>query len=138
MAKEDRTDPVRRGKFVLNQILCRTVQPPPPEIVAMFKPLDLSKTARDQFTEHRDQPGVRVLPPARSIRSGLPFEHYDGIGQWRDNDRGMEIDATGSITTTTGPSTVRRRAGRWRSCSPTCPTRAPATRRSGCASPRAS
>src|SRR4051794_30530569 len=50
MAKEDRTDPVRRGKFVLNQILCRTVQPPPPSIVAMFQPLDLSKTAREQFT----------------------------------------------------------------------------------------
>ena len=51
MAKQDRTDPVRRGKFVLNQILCRSVNPPSPEIVAMFQPLDLSKTARDQFTE---------------------------------------------------------------------------------------
>ena len=37
---------------MLNQILCRSVNPPSPEIVAMFKPLDLSKTARDQLTEH--------------------------------------------------------------------------------------
>jgi len=96
MAKQDRTDPVRRGKFVLNQILCRTVQPPSPEIVAMFKPLDLSKTARDQFTEHRTNAVCaschRTIDPL-----GLPFEHYDGIGQWRDTDRGMDIDATGSI-----------------------------------------
>ena len=49
MAKEDRTDPIRRGKFVLNQILCRSVNPPSPEIVAMFKPLDLNKTAREQL-----------------------------------------------------------------------------------------
>jgi uncharacterized protein DUF1592/uncharacterized protein DUF1588/uncharacterized protein DUF1595/uncharacterized protein DUF1587/uncharacterized protein DUF1585 len=96
MAKEDRTDPVRRGKFVLNQILCDAVNPPSPEIVAMFKPLDLSKTAREQFTEHRDNPQcaschVRLDP------LGLPFEHYDAIGRWRDDDRGAEIDASGEV-----------------------------------------
>ena len=94
MAKEDRTDPVRRGKFVLNQILCRTVTPPPPEIVAMFKPLDLSKTAREQLTQHRNNPVCvschQLLDPL-----GLPFEHYDGIGRWRDDDRGMALDVTG-------------------------------------------
>jgi hypothetical protein len=96
MAKEDRTDPIRRGKFVLNQILCRSVNPPSPEIVAMFKPLDLSKTARDQLTQHRENPVCSschyLLDPL-----GLPFEHYDGVGRWRDNDRGMEIDASGEI-----------------------------------------
>jgi hypothetical protein len=96
MAKEDRTDPIRRGKFVLNQILCRSVNPPPPEIVAMFKPLDLSKTAREQLTEHRENPVCgschQALDPL-----GLPFEHYDGVGRWRDTDRGMEIDASGEI-----------------------------------------
>jgi hypothetical protein len=101
MAKEDRTDPVRRGKFILNQILCRTVQPPPPSIVAMFKPLDLSQTARVQFTEHRTN---EVCASCHNTIDplGLPFEHYDGVGQWRDNDRGMDIDATGSITSNDG------------------------------------
>ena len=107
MAKEDRTDPIRRGKFVLNQILCRSVQPPPPEIVAMFKPLDLSQTARDQFTEHRNNPVCaachQFLDPL-----GLPFEHYDGIGRWRDTDRGMDIDASGNIDEATH---LRRRPG---------------------------
>jgi hypothetical protein len=96
MAKQDRTDPVRRGKFVLNQILCRNVNPPSPDIVAMFKPLDLSKTARDQFTEHRTNPVCatchQILDPL-----GLPFEHYDGMGVWRDTDRGMDIDDSGQI-----------------------------------------
>jgi len=101
MAKEDRTDPVRRGKFVLNQILCRTVQPPPPSIVAMFKPLDLSQTARVQFTEHRTN-AVCASCHDTIDPLGLPFEHYDGIGQWRDTDRGMDIDATGSIATKDG------------------------------------
>jgi len=100
MAKQDRTDPIRRGKFVLNQILCRSVNPPPPEIVAMFQPLDLSKTARDQLTQHRTNEVCaqchKVLDPL-----GLPFEHYDGMGRWRDDDRGMEIDASGQIDETT-------------------------------------
>ena len=101
MAKQDRTDPVRRGKFVYNQLLCRTVPPPSPEIVAMFKPLDLSKTARDQFTDHRTNAACngchKYLDPL-----GLPFEHFDGIGQWRDTDRGMAIDASGDIEVTEG------------------------------------
>jgi hypothetical protein len=96
MAKQDRTDPVRRGKFVLERILCRSVPPPSPEIVAMFKPLDLSKTAREQFTQHAADATCAschaLLDPL-----GLPFEHYDAIGRWLDTDRGMPIDATGSI-----------------------------------------
>ena len=96
MAKEDRTDPVRRGKFVLQQILCRGVNPPSPEIVAMFKPLDLSKTAREQFQVHAESDVCaschRLLDPL-----GLPFEHYDGIGRWRDDDRGMPLDVSGEL-----------------------------------------
>ena len=37
---------------------------------------------------------MRVVPPALDPL-GLPFEHYDGVGRWRDNDRGMDIDASG-------------------------------------------
>jgi hypothetical protein len=96
MAKQDRTDPVRRGKFILNQILCRSVTPPSPEIVAMFRPLDLSKTAREQFTDHRTNTVCaschQFIDPL-----GLPFEHYDGVGKWRDTDRGQGIDATGEL-----------------------------------------
>jgi hypothetical protein len=105
MAKEDRTDPVRRGKFVLERLLCRTVIPPPPQLVALFKPLDLSKTARDQFTEHRTSAACagchKSLDPL-----GLPFEHYDAVGAWRDDDRGMTIDATGSIDRQDGKGNV--------------------------------
>ena len=96
MAKADRTDPVRRGKFVLQQILCRNIPSPSAEIVAMFRPLDLSKTAREQFTQHRENAVCNTchqfLDPL-----GLPFEHYDGAGQWRELDRTLMIDAHGEI-----------------------------------------
>jgi hypothetical protein len=96
LAKDTQTDPVRRGKFVLNQILCQNISPPPPDVVAKFQPMDLSKTAREQFAQHRVDAVCatchNTLDPL-----GLPFEHYDGIGKWRDDDRGMAIDATGAI-----------------------------------------
>ncbi len=97
MAKEDRTDPVRRGKFVLERLLCRNVIPPPPAAVAQFKPLDLSKTARQQFESHN-----QISPACGACHKtldplGLPFEHYDASGQWRDDDRGMTIDVTGKV-----------------------------------------
>jgi len=106
MAKQDRTDPIRRGKFILQQILCRSVTPPPPEIVAMFQPLDLSKTARDQLAQHRTNSVCaschQTLDPL-----GLPFEHYDGMGRWRDEDRGMAIDATGSVDERNADGTLK-------------------------------
>ena len=50
-------------------ILCRSIPPPSPEIVAMFKPLDLSKTAREQFTQHAADPKCATCHKY-SIRSG--------------------------------------------------------------------
>ncbi len=96
MAKDSQTDPVRRGKFILNQILCQTIPSPSPDIVALFKPMDLSQTMRVQFQQHRDDP---VCATCHNLIDplGLPFEHYDGTGQWRDTDRGMDLDVTGSL-----------------------------------------
>lgn len=96
LAKQDNTDPVRRGKFVLSQMLCTTVDPPPPDVVAMFPQMDLSLTARERFTNHSSNPVCAgchsVLDPV-----GLTFEHFDGAGAWRDDDRGMPLDVTGEV-----------------------------------------
>ena len=69
-----------------------------------------------QFEQHRDDPICatchNLLDPL-----GLPFEHYDGTGAWRDTDRGMALDVTGAHG-----RAFRSTASRsWRSCSPTCP-----------------
>jgi hypothetical protein len=96
MAKDRQTDPVRRGKFILNQILCQTIPSPTPAIVALFQPMDTSQTMRVQFEQHRDDP---ICATCHSLIDplGLPFEHYDGTGAWRDTDRGMDLDVTGAL-----------------------------------------
>lgn len=93
-----RTSPVKRGKFLLENIL-GTPPPPAPGGVA---PLDEKKvrqsglTLREQFAEHRSNAACAgchaFLDPM-----GFAFENYDAVGRWRDQEKGHPIDATGSL-----------------------------------------
>ena len=96
-AVQDLGTAIRRGKFVLQQVLCRTVISPSPAILAMFPgPLDLTKTTRGQAAVHETNP-ICAGCHAAIDPLGLPFENYDMIGRWRDTDKGMPIDASGQI-----------------------------------------
>jgi Protein of unknown function (DUF1588)/Protein of unknown function (DUF1592)/Protein of unknown function (DUF1585) len=91
-----RTSPVRRGKFVINRVLCAVVPPPPKDVVPELPPPDPSKTVRQQMAEHRSNPacaGCHTIMDA----IGFAFEHFDGAGNYRDADRGQPIDASGSV-----------------------------------------
>ena len=95
-----RTSPVKRGKFVLENIL-GTPPPPPPQNVP---PLDgkrgeiLRGTLRQRMEKHRSDPTCAAchafLDPV-----GFAFEHFDAIGKWRDKDNNENIDATGQLVT---------------------------------------
>ncbi len=91
-----RTSPVRRGKFVLNRVLCTSVPPPPKDVVPDLPPPDASKTVRQQMAEHRSNPACAVCHTTMDA-IGFAFEHFDGAGKYRDNDRGQPIDASGSV-----------------------------------------
>jgi hypothetical protein len=98
-SKEIQTDPVSRGKFVRERILCQGVDPPPPELMVKAPTLTPGTTARQRFTEHEADPvcaGCHVLIDP----IGLAFENYDAIGQWRDMEQGQVIDASGNLTET--------------------------------------
>jgi hypothetical protein len=92
-----RTSPVRRGKFVLNRLLCQTVPPPPPNVVPELPPPDPTKTIRQQMAEHRSQPSCAVCHDTMDLL-GFAFEHFDGAGNYRPNDMGHPIDSSGSAT----------------------------------------
>ena len=97
LAKANQTDPVHRGKFVRERLLCQTVPPPP--VNANITPPEVKpgSTTRDRFSQHRADPACAgchtLMDPI-----GLGFEHYDALGQWRDQDQGLPIDATGDVT----------------------------------------
>jgi hypothetical protein len=97
-------NPVLRGSFIINKLLCMNLHlPEDPAILAMVAvPPDRGdSTARQRFTAHASQPKCAachaVLDPV-----GFPFESFDAIGQWRDNENGLPLDLTGSVPGTEG------------------------------------
>jgi hypothetical protein len=93
-----RTSPVKRGKYLLENILGT----PPPPAPGGVPPLDEKQarfgnlTLRQQFAEHRSNPSCAgchaFLDPL-----GFAFENYDAIGRWRTEEKKQPIDASGSL-----------------------------------------
>ncbi len=95
-AKADQTDPVHRGKFIRESILCSPVPPPPAGAMVKAPEIEPGVSTRKRFAQHQEDPfcaGCHVLMDP----IGLGFEHYDALGQWRDIDAGEMVDATGNI-----------------------------------------
>lgn len=91
-----RTSPVLRGKWVLEEILGTPPPPPPPNVPKL--PEDDRKlnevTLRQRLEKHRSQP-VCAGCHARLDPPGFSLENFDSIGQWRDTENGKPIDANG-------------------------------------------
>jgi Protein of unknown function (DUF1588)/Protein of unknown function (DUF1592)/Protein of unknown function (DUF1587)/Protein of unknown function (DUF1585)/Ca-dependent carbohydrate-binding module xylan-binding/Protein of unknown function (DUF1595) len=95
---QTRTSPVKRGKYLLENILGT----PPPPAPGGVPPLDESKvrksdlTLREQFAEHRSNSSCAgchaFLDPM-----GFAFEHFDAIGRYREKEKNHEIDASGQL-----------------------------------------
>jgi hypothetical protein len=98
-AKEIQTDPVARGKFVRERLLCQGISPPPPGFVIVAPTITPGTTTRQRFLEHEANPVCaachKLLDPV-----GLAFEHYDAAGSWRAQEQGQVIDASGDLTAT--------------------------------------
>jgi hypothetical protein len=93
----NRTSVVQRGKWVLENLL-GTPPPPPPGDVPELKaaPHGTRLTMRDQMQEHRTNPTCAACH-ARMDPIGFALENYDATGQWRAQDAGTRIDATGRL-----------------------------------------
>jgi hypothetical protein len=98
-AKPDRSSPVHRGKFVRERLLCQVLPPPPSDIAITPPAIDPNATTRDVFAEHSRNPACAgchaLMDPI-----GFGFEHYDGIGRYREKDHGLDVDASGEIEQT--------------------------------------
>jgi hypothetical protein len=92
----DRTSPVLRGKFLLNNILGLQAPPPPAGVdtnLAEIKPDAPPPTIRERLAQHRTNPSCAschsVIDPL-----GFALEQFDAIGAWRTADEaGRPIDA---------------------------------------------
>jgi hypothetical protein len=101
------TNPVVRGHFILEKLMCMHI-PLPASLADEITPPDpySGDTARERFSAHSNNPACvschELMDPV-----GFALENYDAIGQWRDTENGVTIDATGAVPgmegTTDGP-----------------------------------
>jgi hypothetical protein len=93
-----RTSPVKRGKFLLENIL-GTPPPPAPEGVP---PIDERKGRREKITLREQLAAHRANASCAGCHAfldpvGFAFEHFDPIGRYRTEDNGKPIDASGQL-----------------------------------------
>jgi hypothetical protein len=96
----NRTSPVKRGLFVLENVLATPAPPAPPNVPALeaAKKSLKNPTVRELMELHR-QNALCASCHARMDPLGLAFEHYNAIGQWRDDEKGKPIDPAGKLVT---------------------------------------
>lgn len=97
--KPNQSSPVHRGKFVRERLLCQTIPPPPNNVVATPPDLSPDLTTRERYSEHSENPSCAGCH-LKMDPIGFGFEHYDGIGLWRDAENGLPVDDTGEILDT--------------------------------------
>jgi mono/diheme cytochrome c family protein len=92
----DRTAPVLRGKWILENLLGTPPPPPPADVPALDATAGRTfKTIRERMAIHRESPACagchRVTDPL-----GFVLENFDGVGAFRVRENGQPVDATGS------------------------------------------
>ncbi len=91
------TSPTRRGRFIVERLLCREVPPPPPDVNPIL-PEDPGppETMRDKLSRHMEDEACaschKLMDPI-----GFGLEHFDAVGAYRPDDRGLALDVTGDI-----------------------------------------
>lgn len=108
----NRTSPVKRGKWVLEQLLGAPPPPPPPNVPELKEdPRALiGLSVRQRLEEHRANPSCAACH-AKMDPLGFGLENFNGIGAWRDKEGGREIDASGELPDGSrfrGPAELRR------------------------------
>ena len=94
----ERTSPVVRGKWILENILGMPVPPPPPDVPLLKENKDRDKplTMREQMMEHRAN-AVCASCHKTMDPIGLALENFDAVGAWRTRDAGGPLDVSGEL-----------------------------------------
>ncbi len=105
-----RTSPVKRGKWILDNILGTPPPPPAPDIPELPPVGELKGTLRQQMESHRSNPACATCH-TKMDPLGFGLENFDAIGRWRELDNKQKIDPSGVLpggAKFSGPSELRK------------------------------
>lgn len=91
-----RTSPVKRGKWILENVLGTPPPPPPPDAGELKEDAELKGSLRERMEQHRAKASCAVCHQ-RMDPLGFGLENFDGIGRWREKDGPFAIDASGTL-----------------------------------------
>lgn len=97
----NRTSPVLRGQYILENILHTPAPPPPPnvpQLTASGGGGQQKMSLREQMEKHRDDPACASCH-ALMDPIGFGLENFDAVGRWRDKEKGTPINAAGTLVT---------------------------------------
>jgi hypothetical protein len=92
-----RTSPVKRGKWVLENLLATPPPPPAPNVPELESQKELTGTLRQRMEQHRANPTCAGCH-TRMDAIGFALENYDAIGAFRAQDAGAAIDPSGELS----------------------------------------
>jgi mono/diheme cytochrome c family protein len=92
----NRTSPVKRGKYVLDNILGTPPPPPPPNVPELEEAGEIKGTVREQMAKHSTN-AVCASCHKKMDPIGFAFENFDAIGRYRTEDNGAPVDAGGQL-----------------------------------------
>ena len=91
------TSPVKRGKWILDNLLAASPPPPPPDVPALVAEHDgMALSAREQLKRHRADP-VCAACHVRMDPLGLALEQYNAVGAFRTRYADQAIDASATM-----------------------------------------
>jgi hypothetical protein len=106
----DRTSPVKRGLFILDNLLGTPPAPPPPNIPpledAAKRISGRTPSLRETLELHRSEALCNSCH-ARMDPLGLALENFNALGMYRESRPDREIDAAGQLITGESFSTIR-------------------------------
>jgi hypothetical protein len=94
----DRTSPVVRGKWLLENMLGYPAPAPPPDVPALAENGrgQAPRSVRERMEQHRKNPACAschaVMDPI-----GFSLDQFDAIGRWRETESGIPVDSTGAL-----------------------------------------
>jgi hypothetical protein len=93
-----RTSPVKRGLFILDNLLGTPAPPPPPDVPPLEEVADGASLGMRELMELHRRDALCATCHARMDPLGLTLEHYNALGQWRGDEAGS-LDTSGRLIT---------------------------------------